>query len=173
MTEFHWTGSNQRAFLECLAETGSVTQAAHEVSMSRRAAYNLRNRAEGYAFRIAWDAALLLARVVVADELMERALSGHWVETVKDPETGTTRRLVHDRPLGLALLSRLDRMCDEMADEGTTLMAAQIVAQDWDRFLSLVEAGADHVQVRDFVEDRHEMWRHGGELRLCEDFCAP
>jgi hypothetical protein len=170
MTDYHWTPANQRAFAECLSETGSITQACASVSMSRRAAYNLRNRASGFGFRIAWDAAVILSRCVIADQLMDRALSGQWTETVKDPDTGVTRRLGFDRPLGLALLSRLDKMFEFLADDQSQHMAAQIASQDFDVFLDLIEAEADASAIRDFIETRHDVWRMGRDLRYDAGF---
>jgi hypothetical protein len=168
MTTYHWTPALERKFVECLADTGSVTEACKEVSMSRRAAYDHKRRASGLAFRIGWDAAVLLARDVVADELLDRALAGQWTETVKDPETGRTKRFAQDRPLGLALLSRLDRMCHTQADEGTFHMAAQIVSQDFEAFLDLMTedaaASASVTDVRAFLTLRLDAWRMGVQL---------
>ncbi len=168
MTPYHWTPALERAFVECLAETGSVTEACNAVAMSRRAAYDHKRRASGLAFRIGWDAAMLLARDVVADELLDRALAGQWTETQRDKETGRTRRFGQDRRLGLALLSRLDRMCDTLADQGSQHMAAQIVAQDFEAFLDLMTqyaASSPTVQaIRAFLSEREDAWRIGDQL---------
>ena len=168
MTDYHWTPALERSFVEALADTGSVTEACKLVSMSRRAAYDQKRRGAGLAFRIGWDAAVLLARDVVADELLDRALAGQWTETIKDPETGKTRRFAQDRNLGLALLSRLDRMCDIQASEGTMLMAAQIVSQDFEAFLDLMVEddgkSASVTDVRAFLSLREDAWRLGDQL---------
>ena len=168
MTDYHWTPELERSFVEALADTGSVTEACKFVSMSRRAAYDQKRRGSGLAFRIGWDAAVLLARDVVADELLDRALAGQWTETIKDPETGKTRRFAQDRRLGLALLSRLDRMCDVQASEGTVHMAAQIVSQDFEAFLDLMVEDADKsapvTDVRAFLSLREDAWRMGDQL---------
>ena len=168
MTEYHWTPALERAFVEGLADTGSVTEACNQVSMSRRAAYDRKRKGSGLAFRIGWDAAVLLARDVVADELLDRALAGQWTETIKDSETGKTRRFAQDRRLGLALLSRLDRMCDVQASEGTVHMAAQIVSQDFEAFLDLMTQGSDKsasvTDVRAFLSHREDAWRLGDQL---------
>ena len=172
MTNYHWTPALERAFVESLADTGSVTEACKSVSMSRRA-YDQKRRGCALAFRIGWDAAVLLARDVVADELLDRALAGQWTETIKDPETGKTRRFAQDRRLGLALLSRLDRMCDVQASEGTVHMAAQIVSQDFEAFLDLMvedgEKSTSVTDVRAFLSLREEAWRLGDQLPR-EDF---
>ncbi len=168
MTDYHWTPALERAFVEALADTGSVTEACKAVSMSRRAAYDQKRCGGGLAFRIGWDAAVLLARDVVADELLDRALAGQWTETIKEPETGKTRRFAQDRNLGLALLTRLDRMCHSQADEGTFHMAAQIVSQDFEAFLDLMVGDAENsasvTQVRAFLSAREDAWRLGEQL---------
>jgi hypothetical protein len=168
MTTYHWTAALERRFVEALSETGSVTEACKEVSMSRRAAYDRKRKGAGLAFRIGWDAAVLLSRDVVADELMDRALGGQWTETQRDKESGVTRRFGQDRRLGLALLTRLDRMCDTMASEGTIHMAAQIVSQDFEAFLDLMvadpERSASVTDVRAFLDEREDAWRHSEQL---------
>ncbi len=172
MTDYHWTPALEREFVEGLAETGSVTEACKGVSMSRRAAYDRRRRGAGLAFRIGWDAAVLLSRDVVADELLDRALAGQWTETQRDKDTGVTRRFAQDRRLGLALLSRLDQMYDFMAHSGTFHQAAQIVSQDFEAFLDLMVAdparSASVTEVRDFLSEREDAWRENDQLP-CED----
>lgn len=71
-----WTPERQRHFIEVLAETGCVTQAAEEVGMSRRSAYALRKTAAAHAFRFAWDIALDHANQVMADNATSRAVNG-------------------------------------------------------------------------------------------------
>jgi hypothetical protein len=71
---YHWTPASQRAFLAHLAVEGSVRRAAAHVSMSPRAAYDLRYRREGMAFRMGWAAAILIARDRLSDDLIDRAL---------------------------------------------------------------------------------------------------
>lgn len=154
MTDYHWTPANQRAFLEALAETGSVELACSDVSMSRRAAYNLRWKREGAAFRIGWDAAILVARAAVADMLMDRALLGQTVETVRDAENHSTTRVHYDRRLGYSLLARLDRMAERGGSDATEARLAHIVSQDFEAFLDLIEAGGQGAQAGLFVAAR-------------------
>jgi hypothetical protein len=71
-----WTYPKQRQFLEALAETGSVVIAAEDCRISARSAYNLRNRRDGMAFHLGWDAAILVARGRLVDDLMHRAIEG-------------------------------------------------------------------------------------------------
>jgi hypothetical protein len=156
MTDYHWTPANQRLFLEALAETGCVSLACAAASMSRRAAYNLRNRKDGAAFRMGWDAAQLVARCVVADTLMERALLGQTVEVVRDPETHTSRSTRFDAQLGRALLTRLDRLAEGDARPGSITALARVIAQDFESFLDLIERGGAGSEAALFITARDE-----------------
>lgn len=69
---YHWTPANQRGLLECLEETGSIAQACAAVSMSRRSADNLRFRKDGAAFRLGWEAAILMARARTASAIRRK-----------------------------------------------------------------------------------------------------
>jgi hypothetical protein len=153
MADYHWTAENKITFLRELSACGIVAEACRAVSMSPRAAYNLRTRSDGVAFRYAWDAALLLARDYVADQLLDRALNGQVIETVRDADKTTTRRRIYDTRLGLGLLTRLDLRCDGAVGH-TEHAIARAVARDFDAFLQLVEHGADQTEVNDFARDR-------------------
>jgi hypothetical protein len=142
MTEaYHWTPPVQRLFVAALAETGSVAQACQIAGKSRRAAYDLRMRQEGAAFRIGWDAAVLVARARLVDDLMERAIEGQEEVIIRDPDSNMVTRKRHDNRLALSLLSRLDRMADADPASGSDFAAARIVAQDFGAFLALIEQG--------------------------------
>jgi hypothetical protein len=71
-----WTPERQVGFIEALAETACVTQAAAAVGLSATAAYNLRRRPEAQAFRLAWDAALDFGVRRLADAALSRAVHG-------------------------------------------------------------------------------------------------
>jgi hypothetical protein len=71
-----WTVARQKEFLELLAATASVSDAARGVGMSRTSAYRLYNRADAGAFRAAWDQALAAARNVLATTAFDRAVNG-------------------------------------------------------------------------------------------------
>ena len=53
-----WKPQVQRAFIEALAETGSVRAACRRVNRADHGAYLLRRHPQAAAFRAAWDAAL-------------------------------------------------------------------------------------------------------------------
>ena len=71
-----WTVERQFAFIEKLADCGSVTAAARHVGMSRESARKLRRRPCGHAFRDAWDAALDCGYAEVEEAAMERSKKG-------------------------------------------------------------------------------------------------
>ncbi|MFL6751996.1 MAG: hypothetical protein ACJ8FL_02045 [Sphingomicrobium sp.] len=71
-----WTAERQIAFIEKLADCGSVSAAAKHVGMSRESARKLRRRPCGRAFRDAWDAALDCGYAEVEEAAMERSKKG-------------------------------------------------------------------------------------------------
>ena len=71
-----WLPDKQTEFIERLADCGCVEEAARSVGMSRNSAYALRRRADGQAFRLAWDAALDTAVARLGDAAMARAING-------------------------------------------------------------------------------------------------
>jgi hypothetical protein len=71
-----WTAQKQIAFIEALAETACVEEACRRVGMSDSAAYRLRRRPCGWAFRRAWDAALDYALHRLEQAVLSRALNG-------------------------------------------------------------------------------------------------
>ena len=71
-----WTPERQRAFIEALADTGSVTRAAGMVNMAQANCYTLRRAPGAEAFRQAWDAALDFGVGRLKDIAFERAIEG-------------------------------------------------------------------------------------------------
>ena len=112
-----WTPYRIRGFLYALAAGASVENAARAAGMSRRSAYNLRNRAEGLAFRLAWDAAQDLARRPLGDALMSRAMHGVVEPVVRNGKIWGERRRFDNR-LSMAMLTRLDRQARERRKAG-------------------------------------------------------
>ncbi|BBD98140.1 hypothetical protein SAMIE_1016410 [Sphingobium amiense] len=132
-----WSPARQRLFVETLAATGIVRTACEAAQISERAAYALRIRADGAAFRIGWDAAILIARARLADTLLARALLGQEEVVTRDEDGTEIRRHRHDNRLAMSMLARLDRMADAPA-EGTDAALARIVAQDFAAFCDLL-----------------------------------
>jgi len=155
---YHWTPRLQREFLEHVAVTGSVRIACDRVGMSPSAAYQLKQRPAGAAFRLGWAAAVLIARGRIADELLDRAIYGHDETTTvyREAERSLTKRRRIDNRLGLAMLARLDRMVETRARAGEEMLA-QVIAGDWPGFLSLfdaAEAARPAAPAADAGEDR-------------------
>lgn len=71
-----WIPARQAAFVQKLAETGSVRQAAASVNMSRVSCYNLKNHPQGVDFARAWDAAMDMGIQHLKDIAFERAVEG-------------------------------------------------------------------------------------------------
>lgn len=71
-----FTPERQLNFIRALADTGCVEQAAHEVGMSPKSCYRLRNSPEGTQFAAAWDAALPYAARHLLDVAFDRAIHG-------------------------------------------------------------------------------------------------
>ena len=153
---YHWTGANQRCFLETLAQTGVVSLAAKAVAMSAQAAYDFRLRASGRVFALGWLAAILLARDRLVDDLLERAFMGQEEEVIRDPDNNRLKRKRIDNRLGMGMLARLDRMVEAapraiagaaagaaagaLAGRGDAFtQSARLVAGDFERYLDLVE----------------------------------
>lgn len=132
-----WSPQRQRLFVETLAATGIVRAACEAVQISERAAYALRLRRDGAAFRLGWDAAILIARARLADTLLARALEGQEEVVTRDEDGTEMRRHRHDNRLAMSMLSRLDRMADQPA-EGSDAALARIVAQDFAAYCDLL-----------------------------------
>ena len=71
-----WTPDKQVAFIEALAATSCVREAAAAVGMSESSAYQLRRHRNAQAFRDAWEAALDVGLARLADRAMGRAMNG-------------------------------------------------------------------------------------------------
>jgi hypothetical protein len=151
--DYRWTPQCQRAFLEELACTGSVLRSAKHVAKSPRSAYDLRFRRDGAAFRLGWDAAILVSRDVVQDMLMDRAVNGY-EEVTSKLDDGTVMRGKFDNRLGMGLLGRLDRMAEAQAIKGSRNAQVMLVCQDFESFLDLIERGGKGAEAALFFEGR-------------------
>ncbi|MDG2514441.1 hypothetical protein P7B04_17265 [Sphingobium yanoikuyae] len=132
-----WSPARQRRFLEILAATGVIMLACEGVRITARSAYTLRIRHDGAAFRLGWDAAILIARARLADDLLSRAIMGSEEVIRKDPDNCEVRRHRHDNRLAMSMLARLDRMADS-PPEGSDAALARVVAQDFTAYLDLI-----------------------------------
>lgn len=151
--DYRWTPQCQRAFLEALAYSGSVMRAAAEVCKSARSAYNLRFRRDGAAFRMGWDAAILVSRYALHDMLMDRAINGQ-EESSSKQDDGSTLRGRFDNRLGMNLLGRLDRIAEAQAMNSGRESQIQLIVQDFEGFLDLIERGGKGSEAALFFEAR-------------------
>ena len=166
-----WTPQKQRTFLEALARCGSVKSAAAYTGMSRESAYRLRRRPEQRAFARAWDAALIHARDIFADELLDKGLNG-WTETVwyHGEEVGERSRF--SPHLLLSALGRLDKQADGIDRAGHP---ARTAAPDFDAMVEAIGAGedcADMLAEQDRVagpDDDLDSLDHAMALELLEE----
>ena len=74
-----WTPERQKAFIEALADCGSVTRAAGMVNMAQANCYALRRSPGAEEFRRAWDSALDFGLKRLKDIAFERAIEGQLV----------------------------------------------------------------------------------------------
>jgi hypothetical protein len=95
-----WTHTRQRKFIEVLADTGSVREAAKQAGMSQQSCYRLRRAPGAEAFARAWDAAIEEASRRLVDVAFERAVQGV-ADPVFDREGAciAVRRRYNDRLL--------------------------------------------------------------------------
>ena len=104
--------------------------------MSRETAYRLRRRDAGRAFALAWDAALVLARQRLVDEVYELAYTGSIEQIFRDGQLFAERR----RRDPASLLATIERLGSNDLLNATPVRAA---AQDFDMFLDCLEADSE------------------------------
>lgn len=95
-----WVPTKQQAFIEALADTASVTEAARLVGMSITSCYRLRRAPGAEGFAAAWDAAIEQSTKRLLDVALDRAING--VEEPILDHSGTVvqfRRRYNDRLL--------------------------------------------------------------------------
>jgi hypothetical protein len=165
-TTHHWTPAAQRNFLETLAEIGSVAQASAAAGKSRVSAYNLRFRRDGAVFRMGWDAAVLVARACLADDLHERAFSGQEYVTIRDADGTQVTRWHHDNRLGLALLTRLDRMANDQTLRDGDTEIARLVSSAFEDMLDVVSDGANPAAMATLIRELSGFARPASDLVL-------
>lgn len=102
-----WTAERQREFIQCLAETGCVSEACAEVGISPRSAYRLRDRPDAKAFRLAWLHAQTQAVTRLTAIAFERAIHGSSEQFYRDGVLVAERRKSSDRLL-MFLLKHFD-----------------------------------------------------------------
>jgi hypothetical protein len=134
-----WDPDKERRFFETLSNTGVVADACRASGMSRDAAYTRRRSASGRAFALAWDAAILIARGAVADDVLSRARHGVIDRVYRNGELVAERHR-YDNRLTMAVLTRLDRQAEGLGENAPVVRA---VAQEFDRFLDILPKGVE------------------------------
>jgi hypothetical protein len=169
---YHWSPTNQRAFLEELSISGNVDIAAKSVSMTKHSAYRLRHRKEGTAFKMGWEAAILIARGRLVDELMARAIDGVEEIVTRSSEGDSVSRIKQDNRLGMSMLARLDNRCEPKEDDfvsGHEAALARIIAQDFEAFLDMIEAGGTGSGAALFLAARCDLELPDGHSNLSQN----
>jgi hypothetical protein len=153
-----WGPDVQRAFIEFLADTISVSEAARRVGRSAASAYRLRRHPEGAEFAAAWAAARALAIEKIEDFALDRAANGVEVPVFAYGDKIATRR-VFSEPLVMFMLQNLapERYCGEGArglsalDKRTLERLKQEWREEWEAERERAEA-ATETGTGDFVE---------------------
>ena len=111
-----WKPEVQRAFIEALAETGSVRSACRRVNRADHGAYLLRRHPGAQEFRAAWDAALDIGMRRIEDVAMDRALHGVEVPVYSYGKLVGSRTVYNDRLVMFMLRNRApDRFTGDKA----------------------------------------------------------
>ncbi|MES2754585.1 MAG: hypothetical protein V4659_07970 [Pseudomonadota bacterium] len=93
-----WTPALQRRFIEALADSGLVAEAARAVGMSTQACYALRRAADAAGFARAWDAAIDQAGKALLDLAFDRVINGQDIPILdRDGQRIGGRRLYSDK----------------------------------------------------------------------------
>jgi hypothetical protein len=111
-----WKPEVQLAFIEALADTGSVKAACKAVGRADFGAYQLRRHPEAQEFSAAWDAALAHGIRKIEDVAMDRALNGVEVPVYSYGKLIGKRTVYNDRLLMFMLRNRApERFCADAA----------------------------------------------------------
>lgn len=111
-----WGALAQGDFIGFLAETGSVTEAARRVGLSKESAYRLRRRAGAEGFALAWEVAVAggaecdfqPTRKFTLEELAARAL-GRTLQVVMRRGRYVGTRIKSNDAMLLRHLAQIDR----------------------------------------------------------------
>ncbi|QYJ08565.1 hypothetical protein KUV82_09245 [Qipengyuania flava] len=129
-----WKPQVQRAFIEALADTGSVTAACRAVRRSTHGAYHLRRQPGAEEFAAAWEAAVDLGMRRIEDTAMDRALNGVEVPVYSYGKLVGTRTVHNDRLLMFMLRNRAPERFAEGRAKGLNAvgkMEAERLKKQW------------------------------------------
>jgi 3-hydroxyacyl-CoA dehydrogenase len=129
-----WTPERQREFIEALAETGVIRDAAAKVAMTEQSVSRLRRRPEARAFDIACDAAQRIGARRLVSVAVQRAVEGNVRRRYWRGEVVGEER-VYDNKLLMFLIGKLG---ETLAPRSET---ADVEAR-WESWMEAIEAGA-------------------------------
>ncbi|MBK8373988.1 hypothetical protein [Sphingorhabdus sp.] len=139
-----WSAGRQAAFLAHLADNGVVADAARAVGKHLSGGYALRRQERGYAFDLGWAAALIIARRVVADDLITAAIRGEQSRWVR--EDGVTTYTRQNSKLALTLLDKINP-----ANAPAEVLA---VVVRFDCFLQMIDEGLSAQELWELFFDK-------------------
>ena len=173
-----WKPAVQRAFIEALADTGSVAAAARMVGRAAEGAYALRRHPQGKSFRKAWEAALAAGVQRLEDIAMERALNGVEQPVYSYGELVGTRRVYNDRLLMFMLRNRAPKRFAEGRARGLNALdnaRLKTLRKQWrEECREEWEAERRRVspqEVRDSIDAKIAAMRQRVEQRLRNEWC--
>ena len=143
-----WTIERQKDFIERLAASASVTDAARYVGMSRQSARDLYNRSA--PFRAAWDEAVKASVAVLAETAFDRAVNGVQEQVwYKGRMVGFREK--HDNRLLMFLLRVRDPLNFAPLDD----------LQGWQRHRAIEDNSGGIVPALDRLEAAEQAWIEG------------
>lgn len=157
-----WTPERQAAFIEALADTGSVEAACKAVDMSSVGAYQLRRQPGAESFRKAWQAAIDLGVARVEDVVMDRALNGVEQPLYSYGKLVGNRRRYNDRLLMFILRNRAPERFADGAPKGlnaVSTMQLDKLKQEWRAEWEAGQRKVSPAEVRASIERKVEAIR--------------
>jgi len=157
-----WKPHVQRAFIEALADTGSVAAACQIVRRSTVGAYLLRRQPGAEEFAAAWEAALDLGVKRIEDTAMDRALNGVEVPVYSYGKLVGMRRVHNDRLLMFMLRNRAPARFAEGRAKGMNAIGKMEVERLKKQWRAEWEAEQRHVspaEVRESIARKVEAFR--------------
>jgi hypothetical protein len=148
-----WTPQKQRGFLEALAETGLIREAAARVGMTEQSVSRLRRRPDAHVFDLLCEAARRPGAQRIHAIAWERAIEGTIKRHYYHGELKSEERVFNDR-----LLMQLVGMTASLVEPPAE---AALVHKDWDGWMTAVEQGLDEPPPKPW--DGSEVWRMDDE----------
>lgn len=149
-----WTPERQRDFVEALADTGVVRDAAARVGMSEQSFARLRRRPGSAPFVAACEAAITIATRRLRSVAFDRAINGYTRQIFYHGELKGEER-VYDPRLLILLLQKSGLLADPCA-RGAKLEA------NWSDTIAAIGDGAAATAASD--EDDDMVWEENGRL---------